>query len=654
MKAELASGLLMFALCQSAIAAGTEPGLMAAYSLITEQRPRPTCVSGESNVRLYVPEGDSPTPFLPAGRFEATWNGFVSVELRSEFSFQAEVGGAFKLEINGESVLEFSGDGQSSSLSKPVRLNKGTNALRAILVSPAKGDTFVRLRWTDNETAIRPLPNDALSRPSELPLLAEAEQLRLGRELTFEYRCLRCHAAPASSRIPDAMMDAPSFEGIGSRRNFHWLARWILDPKALRPSARMPRMLHGTDSRKDAEAIAAFLASLKAAKAERASEYTDEQVDAGRQRFETLLCGGCHAAPGEVAEEDSAKISLSGLKQKFAPGALAAFLLEPERHYEWIRMPNFKLTDAEAAELAGYLWSGAEEVPEAAPSDLAFLEEGRKLVQNKGCLNCHQLGLQNQFEAPSLAGLKNWKNGCLAEARPEGSKAPQFLFSESEREALRAFGGSDRTSLARYVPSAFADRQARGLQCAACHGQHEGFPAFEILGGKLKPEWMEAFLAGEMPYKPRPWLEARMPEFKRHAAGLAHGMAAQHGFPPRTLPEPPIDLAAAEVGRKLVGKEGGFSCISCHAVRSMPATEVFEAEGINLAYSAERLLPPYYKRWLLDPLLIDPQTKMPDYFEGWSSVLTEYYEGDAPKQIDAMWQYLRLGDKMPLPNSATP
>jgi hypothetical protein len=77
--------------------------------------------------------------------------------------------------------------------------------------------------------------------------------------------------------------------------------------------------------------------------------------------------------------------------------------------------------------------------------------------------------------------------------------------------------------------------------------------------------------------------------------------------------------------------------------------DVFESEGINLAYSYERLLRDYYYRWMRNPLSIDPQTKMPVYFEEGKSPLTEILDGDAEKQITAVWHYLRLGEKMPAP-----
>ena len=79
--------------------------------------------------------------------------------------------------------------------------------------------------------------------------------------------------------------------------------------------------------------------------------------------------------------------------------------------------------------------------------------------------------------------------------------------------------------------------------------------------------------------------------------------------------------------------------------------EVFESEGINLAYAAERLLLPFYRRWVRNPLAIDPQSKMPVYFEDSKSPLTDLLEGDADKQIDAIWQYVRLGTNMPPPST---
>src|SRR5207253_306332 len=157
-------------------------------------------------------------------------------------------------------------------------------------------------------------------------------------------------------------------------------------------------------------------------------------------------------------------------------------------------------TADEAAPLAAFLESGADEPKDVSgPGDTALIERGKKLAQTSGCLNCHSLRIENQFKTKSLAELTpdKWKQGCLAGNWSDGSKAPQFNFTAAERDALQAFAPTDRASLTRHVPSEFAERQARLLRCAECHGRFEGFPPWETLGGKMKPEWMKAFIGGD-------------------------------------------------------------------------------------------------------------------------------------------------------------
>src|SRR5262245_14173785 len=63
------------------------------------------------NVWLFVENGKPPTPFLRSGKFTAVWHGFLQLELRAEYAFQAELNGDIRLEINGKVVLETKGTG---------------------------------------------------------------------------------------------------------------------------------------------------------------------------------------------------------------------------------------------------------------------------------------------------------------------------------------------------------------------------------------------------------------------------------------------------------------------------------------------------------------------------------------------------------------
>ena len=618
----------------------TEPGLALTYTVGAAS----DNVSAP-NAWLYVPAGQPPTPFLSAGKFTATFTGFISVDLRGDYLFKAEASGTVKVELGTNIVLEFTGDGKKASEpTKPVRLGKGNNALKVTFTSPASGDAMLRLLWSEKGSLWEPVHAGMVSRAVGNESLVQQNKLRLGRELFFEARCAKCHTTDAG--VPELTMDAPSFEGIGVRRHFGWMANWILDPKAQRATATMPKLLHGPTAQADAEAIAAFLASQTGARDAGELKNDDESIESAKKLVEALHCTGCHNVPN-IGDPDAKKLNLTHVNAKFPPAALLAFLKNPGTHYAWTRMPKFNFKDGEAEQLAGFLSSIALMAKQPGPpTDAAILARGKQLVQNSGCLNCHTLKLDNQFKAKPLAELAaaQWTAGCLAEAA--AGKAPHYDFARAEREALQAFAATDRASLKRHVPVEFADRQARNLNCTSCHGQLDGFTRYELLGGKLKPEWMAQFIAGETKYKPRHWLAHRMPAFPKYAADFAIGLAMTHGFPPQTPAEPPLDVELAKVGQKLIGVDGGFSCISCHSVGTAKAAQVFESEGINFSYAVERIQRAYYERWTRNPLRIDPQTKMPVYFQDdGSSPLPDVLGGDTAKQLDAFWQFFRLGDK---------
>lgn len=678
-----ALSLLVLLTCSAATSRAADTNGFAVRFTAADGRTSDTMVL--PNLWLYVEAGKPAAPFIPAGRFTATFEGLIIGELRANYIFKAEeLSGSLKLEINNTVVLDSSGP---AALSAPIQINKGPNVIKATFTPPARGDAFMRVGWTEKGTNVNPIPNLWIAHVIT-PELQKAQSLHLGRELFLENRCVRCHTEKFTSPVPDLAMDAPSFPGMGARRNQDWLADWVLDPKSTRASVHMPKLLHGATAKQDAQAIAAYLASLTsdsptkpnisavASQSEKAvieiakrsgvnakataGDGSEQPVDQNQERkpiFERLHCVSCHNAPDQ-SDVDVAKISLKHVASKFREGKLAEFLMAPEQHFEWIRMPNFKLAPAEAKELAEFLLKHSDKAEtKSAPSNKALIERGKQLVQNTGCVNCHAAtGLENKYRAPALSKLNKDARGCLAEKRDARSKAPDFSFSARERQALLAFVKTDFSSLSRHAPLEFASRETRLLSCAACHGHIELVPGFDVLGGKVKPEWAAGFLAGE-PFKVRAdlhpkgelWVEARMPAFRSRAKWLAEAMAMQQGYPPKTPAEPPVDEEAAKIGHKMVGKDNGLSCISCHAVNEMPALEVFESEGINLGLSSARLLKPYFFRWMRSPLAIDPTTKMPAYFEDGRSALTDYYDGDAEKQINALYEYIRQSEKMAAP-----
>lgn len=603
-----------------------------------------TAVVVVPNVQMYVPDEGSGSPFIPVGRTDAEWTGYVNVDLRGDYRFKAQANGILEIKINGKVVLSGEGDGAKElGPSEEVRLNKGANKLRVTLRGPEKGAAFVRLLWSEYGFLWEPIHRSYLFRDADDPALVSMREKLLGRELFLEGRCVRCHESKGSDGLPELDMDAPRFAGIGSRRNEDWMAKWILNPKKERPTARMPVMLHRETAPEDAAAIAAFLGSLKD-EDQGISGATEEEAD---WLVELYHCVGCHVMPGG-GDDEPGKISLEHLNRKFPAGHLAAFLMEPTKHYKWRRMPDFGMSKEEALALAVHLRSKASPAKEADADTSTLVSRGKELVQTSGCLNCHALELPNRFVRKQLSELLGSARGCLSATKLAG--VPFFSLDDSQRKALQVFIGTDHKSLYRHVAAEFAERQTRQLRCTACHGELVGFPPLERLGGKLRPEFMAELLGGKIEDSPRPWLEHVMPAFPAYAAGLAAGLAHSHGYPEVTPKEGPIDIEAAKIGRKLTGVNGGFSCVSCHGIGDLQPAQVFEAEGINLALPARRLQKDYFIRWLLNPMKIDPQTKMPVYFdeEGYSP-LFDVYEGDAMKQLEAFWQYMRMGEDIDPP-----
>ena len=594
---------------------------------------------------LYVPAGEAPSPFIKPGPFTANWEGLIHLDLRDRFIFQAELNGSLKLELNGNPVMDTTGTGEMTDPTKRIRLSSRSNILKATFTSPEKGDAFFRLYWSTPDYGNEPIPPKYLKHlPNEN--LAKGKKLRRGRQLAAEHRCFKCHATDAPVKgMPELAMDAPAFEGIGSRRGMDWMADWVLNPKKMRPSAKMPAMLHSSTAEADARSIGAYLGSLKSEQPLKSVSVDADGISEGQALYKQLNCAACHTLEEEPAEK--AKLAISQAQRKFGQaGALSAFLQNPQAHYKWIRMPNFVLARKEANSLAAFLFSKSTPTKEISKTyDASRIAAGKKLVSSQGCLNCHSMNLENSF---SVAAISDLTKGCLA-GSPEGSSA-QFDFTSTELMALRLFMKKSMASLGQASLTEFALRQTADSNCRNCHDQMESVPPFEVLGGKLKPGWAEKLLLGTLNEKPRPWLHARMPAFPARARGLAKGLAMLNGHSPVTPQEPPVDTEKAKVGRKLVSANGGFFCFSCHAIGSLKPAQVFDAQGINLAKVGDRLLPEYFRRWMSNPLRVDPQTKMPAYFNQGQSALFDILDGDAGKQIEALHHYIRLGSEIMPPD----
>jgi mono/diheme cytochrome c family protein len=608
---------------------------------------------------LHVPEGTAPSPALPSGLFVAKLTGYFKIPLRNEYHFHLFARGAAALRVNGkETLIVTDGTTQTKDV---VELARGYNLLELTLTAPAKGDATVRLSWSGEDFIVEPVPPDSMFARGDDADLSKGQRWREGRFHFTQHHCAECHALPGGLARKDAAMPEiahrpPSLEGAGDRFQRDWLARWILNPRVLRPRATMPAVLHGPDAEQQAADIAAYVATLTRMPA----EHKPGNAQLGEKLYANLGCVACHTFDDPLKQESFNRYPLTYIAAKYREPELTQFLMAPHRHYPWTRMPDFKFKAEEAAALAAYLFLEAKGKTEALPAlAKADAQRGEQLFQSTGCANCHSRGGNDPHLAKLLPAPTLLERGCLATTPEARGKAPDYGFKTLKLAGLVDFLKERSSTLARDTALEFAARQANNLKCHACHRRDgrsslwiqaleedgilpEILPLLTWSGEKLKPEWIEKLLKGEHDHRARPWLKARMPAFHARAESLAVGLAHEHGFGAAEDDAPPHDAKLAALGAKLLPQVGGFNCVQCHGVGEQKAVAPFEAPGINLLDAAQRLRYRYYPRWMLDPPRVDIATKMPKLsMDGKTTGIKDTLDGDARKQFDALWHYIQ-------------
>lgn len=628
--------------------AALQPGLTLRF----HARPGDAAALDARRVRLaalHVPAGSAPSPFVAAGPFHAKLTGYLKNPLKGAYNFKLVATGEATLKVNDKLALTLPADKDKGV---EIELAKNYNRIEVAVTSPATGDTGVRLYWSGEKFGFEPVPPDVLfSRTDDADLVAKTHE-RDGRLLFANLHCAGCHAVgPFKPAMPEWKSEAPKLDNAGQRFKADWLAAWILNPRALRPEATMPAVLHGVDSEQSAADIAAYLVSSKTTEALKPIGKAGE----GEALFRRLACNSCHRLDEPGAKDELGRLSLHHVNAKFSANALGHFLKSPHERYPWTRMPDFKLSDAEVGQLDAYLRSQAKGTTPA--KHQGDVKRGRKLYAETGCVRCHGDLAGKTPEALPLVNLGSLDKGCLAEK--DHAKAPNFGLAESQRVALTAFLKTDRTSLLRDTAAEFSLRQVKHLQCYSCHRRDgeltrwhavleeegkepEKLPSLTWIGEKLKPEYSQKFIAGLHDSRARPWIKARMPAFPARAELLALGLSHEHGFGANEDERPKFDPKLAEIGEKLIPQQGGFNCNNCHGIGKTPAIQPFEAPGINLTDAALRLRHHYYQRWMLAPDRVDVTMRMPIFAtDGKTTQIREPFEGDAGQQFNAIWHFMQ-------------
>jgi mono/diheme cytochrome c family protein len=526
-----------------------------------------------------------------------------------------------------------------------------------------------------------PAPESKSTAAPVFPGLAGKHPLtepQIGRLLIGELHCTACHARTDADL--SLTRTAPNLADVGSRISPEYLRQFIASPSTTHAGTKMPDLLlNEKDGDRDriAEAITHFLMAQSPHKFEN-KPAADTGGPTGKTVFHTVGCVACHSPRDGDGKETAPEgvVSLRHAPSKYSVSSLAEFLFQPTAVRPSGRMPDMKLTPAEARAVAAYLL-GKEAKP-ALPLEPReeLVSLGKTYFQKFNCTACHTLpGMPSPKPAAAMTEL-NPSRGCLGD---RAGTSPQFSLSVPQKKAIRA--------ALREKPEPLADKTRMALtltafNCIACHtrddygGVTEDLnplfqtsekelgdearipPPLTLVGAKLQPITLKKVLFDGDGV--RPYMLTRMPQFGepnlRHLpdlfARLDHVKTFEFSLPRReggNKLERDREKDLRTAGRELVGDKG-LSCVACHAVNGKAPNK----KGIDLMTSYERLNPSWYYHFMINPSAFRPRTVMPTSWPGGQAVHKTILNGDTDQQLTAIWFYLSLGTSAPDPPGVQP
>ena len=251
------------------------------------------------------------------------------------------------------------------------------------------------------------------------------------------YERAGCYACHKTVGFENLRKPGPNLTRIKAKLTPEWVARWIRDPRAVKPSTWMPKIWYNSNSSAPDDAqwneaeIDAAVAYLFANSDDHRFTVTRPprgSEERGQRVIESVGCLACHIIEDETRTEAGPRRTFGQPLQNI--GSKTTF----EWLFDWVRdpshyspdtfMPDLRLTEQEAADVAAYLVSlaGAGGEESKAAYDQAFLDEvlldylrsvvpteearatvaamapeertlalGQRVIGRYGCYSCHEI-----------------------------------------------------------------------------------------------------------------------------------------------------------------------------------------------------------------------------------------------------------------------
>jgi cytochrome c551/c552 len=302
---------------------------------------------------------------------------------------------------------------------------------------------------TNNEREAR-IATDAAARAASD---ADAQRLQAHAEslhVTNSQIAARIDQLNLQSRylLQDQKKVGPNLKDVRLKLRKEWIPYWLHDPQAFRPGTKMPTfwrinadMVKDPRAEDELKAIAAFL--WQDAYDGRLPEQKEGNGANGKELFETKGCMACHSiGEGDQSAGGTFAANLTRVGDKANFEYIVHWIYNPRERYapycpkekrdltredyekkglpyqfdadhskcpndgaelqiqNMTVMPNFRLTEQEARDIATYLFSlrkGENYQNAAYMDDPNLKEQGKTLVKQYGCAGCHEIkGLEDE------------------------------------------------------------------------------------------------------------------------------------------------------------------------------------------------------------------------------------------------------------------
>ncbi|WP_133112021.1 c-type cytochrome [Candidatus Scalindua japonica] len=403
--------------------------------------------------------------------------------------------------------------------------------------------------------------------------------------------------------------NGPTLKNVVHKANKEWIKKWIDNPSAMIPNARMPRLMLSPE---DIEAVIAYLESIADSSfpkqeweagllkpeddmTDEEYELMDELVSGGKGVWGRARCNICHPVKGKGGAVGVGP-DLGAVANKVNRDWLYQWIKEPRGYFHETQMSRYRLDEGDLRKLVEYLMQDWDFKPEEADEDASEEEE---VAASEVSESVETLDVEPSINIEGTLAERGKKiiefNRCFVCHEIEGvSELLPVKNQKSESETNNEF-----------------EKLLNDVRCMTCHNiqGHGGLFAPELTheGSKLKGEWIKGFI--ETPDIIRPLLK-QMPKFNLTSDEAQTGA----DFVEEYFVSDEIDLdsfANVEPTEEQInkGKEiyAAKGCKTCHTI------QVGGIVGPNMKRVGDRMENGFIFFHLKDPHHETPDSVEPDY-----------------------------------------